>query len=394
MMRGNQTEGLVLPRLVEKTDFPEVDRVLVGLLGIFDGFFPARIRAFYVYGSYAHGRVTASSDLDLYVVFKDRIAPEERERLRHLRKCCGRLANKNLDIKGADEYSLFRYGLPVLSCNTRFLHGEDLRHRIPSNPVGFRHWAMHVPYGPNGLLAYLRRDQPHLVYPLGAIAPGEPFLGYDARRLRNQDGSMDKSVKMLPSAVMQLGMGLIGAQTGICPNNKASFPGLYREHIGDEWSGYLERVYDCCVLRCAGRIPTNDDLKREFSDLCEEALDFENHFLLRYRGFLLAELTSPRRQEDLSFTPEELAGPLFLRPARILGLVPPERRAGQTAEAEGEPFLKLPNIGQLRAAAMLGRVIYDDGEVHDALAARDDHEDPLLRMLVARSRQQISEALA
>ncbi len=298
MKETQRNMGGALPELAEKTDFPEVDRLLTGLVGIIEGCFPDRVTASYIFGSYAFGKVTPSSDLDLFVVFKDRISQEERERFQHLRRCCARLTHMNLDVKSADEYSLQRYGLPVLSCNTRFLHGEDLRDRIPENPVDFRNWALHVPYGPNGLLAHLRREQPAWIYPLGPIAPKDRFLGYDVRPIRNEDGSMDKSVKMLPSAVMQLGMGLIGAKTGICPNNKAVFPVQYRTHIGDEWSDYLDGVYEFCVLRCQGRLPEDEAMRDEFVALCRDALEFENHYLRRYREWLLAELTAPRRQEE------------------------------------------------------------------------------------------------
>jgi hypothetical protein len=61
------------PELIESTGDRQCDKIAQGVIGIFEGAFPGRVRGFYLRGSHASDTSIASSDLDLLIVFKDRI---------------------------------------------------------------------------------------------------------------------------------------------------------------------------------------------------------------------------------------------------------------------------------------------------------------------------------
>jgi hypothetical protein len=66
--------------LLYKTDNPQADEVLQGIVGIFELAFPSRIRGYFLVGSYAIGQPVAISDLDLVVLFKDNFVAGEHQR--------------------------------------------------------------------------------------------------------------------------------------------------------------------------------------------------------------------------------------------------------------------------------------------------------------------------
>jgi predicted nucleotidyltransferase len=64
------------PTLLFSTDNPTIDRVVSGLIAIFEHLFPNRVAGYYLLGSYANGTALPSSDLDLVMLFRDRFASE------------------------------------------------------------------------------------------------------------------------------------------------------------------------------------------------------------------------------------------------------------------------------------------------------------------------------
>jgi hypothetical protein len=65
-------------------------------------------------------------------------------------------------------------------------------------------------------------------------------------------------------------------------------------------------VHELCRNQWHYRIPTGEKDRHRLTQLCEQALAFQNHFLGRYRSHLLAELCSatPDRQ---TFVAQRLA---------------------------------------------------------------------------------------
>ena len=58
-------------------------------------------------------------------------------------------------------------------------------------------------------------------------------------------------------------------------------------------------VHELCRNRWRYRIPTDPADRRTLRGLCEQALGFQNHFLDRYRRYLLTELDADSNERQL-----------------------------------------------------------------------------------------------
>lgn len=91
---------------------------------------------------------------------------------------------------------------------------------------------------------------------------------------------------------------LIALATGRYVRDKSACVDLYREHVGDQWTELVVGVHELCRNQWHYRIPAAEEDRHRLRELCEQALAFQNHFLSRYRTYLLDELHSaaPHRQ--------------------------------------------------------------------------------------------------
>jgi hypothetical protein len=74
---------------------------------------------------------------------------------------------------------------------------------------------------------------------------------------------------------------------------------LYRTYINDEWTDLVEQVYARCKIRWGYRIPRTLGDRAQLRALCQRALAFENHFFSLYRTYLVQELHSSVRGNQL-----------------------------------------------------------------------------------------------
>jgi hypothetical protein len=280
------------PGLVESTGDRQCDRIAQGVIGIFEIAFPGRVRGFYLRGSHASGTSIAGSDLDLFIVFKDRFAdPAEYERAQALSAHCARLTPVLLEVILVGERGLRQpdgIGAALnLKLATRLLYGEDIRAELPLyDAETYVRSVVHTPY-----LSYTypvqRRNGP-LVYPLDHIDPDGPFFGFD----QWMDGADEPSTKLLIATVGWTATAIVALRSGQYVRDKAACVELYQKYVADEWTDLVTQVHDLCRNRWHYRLPADATDRQTLRDLCRRALDFQNHFLRLYREYQLAELAS------------------------------------------------------------------------------------------------------
>ncbi len=73
---------MVKPELIASTGDFRCDRIAQGVIGVFEATFPNRVRGYYLRGSRASGTSIGGSDIDLFVIFKDR-SPTSRSTTGH-----------------------------------------------------------------------------------------------------------------------------------------------------------------------------------------------------------------------------------------------------------------------------------------------------------------------
>ncbi|MPZ27421.1 MAG: hypothetical protein GEV12_13665 [Micromonosporaceae bacterium] len=305
------------------------------------------MRGCYLRGSYATGTRAAGSDLDLFVVFKDRF-PDDRVEVRSawaVARSCALLSPILLEIIVVSEHQLRQPDNHALAQNlkhaTRLLHGQDIRPDLPElQPDAYLRAVVDAPYS-NYTFPVQRRDSPVLTYPLRHLDPEGPFFGYDQWLVPGPDGIDVPSTKLLVGTVGWTATAIVALQTGRYVRDKRASVDLYREHVADQWTDLVAGVHELCRNRWHYLIPTAEPDRRQLRALCERALEFQNHFLRRYREFLLAELRSsaaPDRQ---------------LSAARRLGeLQFPDREvveALQQLRTDGQPEVRAAAVAALDA---------------------------------------------
>ncbi len=103
-------------------------------------------------------------------------------------------------------------------------------------------------------------------------------------------------------------------ETGLLVPRKSACVGMYREHIGDEWTELIAEAYEWCRNRWEYLIPSAPSERRRLRALCRRTLDLENH-ALRVRRDYLRRLAAAGDEADTAFAAEALDLVRFPSPA-------------------------------------------------------------------------------
>jgi predicted nucleotidyltransferase len=291
--------------LLASTGDARADQILRDVVALIEARLPDRVGGYYLVGSYAVGEARPSSDIDLIVLLKGELAEGDLERFAAARDACRRISPIQLDITLESEAKFLRIGGVWFQTASLFLYGEDIRPHIPRKPVE-QHIRdlMHSIYP---LLARVRGNPPVLTYPLDYPDPAGALRGYDVR-FRDRPESLRTPTKDLVNNVLGVAnvLLLLQARQYVGAGRKRDIPEQYRQWVGDEWATLVEDIFAYCRVGWDYRVPDAPGDRARLYELCEHALAFENHFLLRYKAFLLADLQQP-------------AAAIQLRAARRLG---------------------------------------------------------------------------
>ena len=292
----------MLPLLTSTGD-DRADAILCGAVSLWEAVFPERIRGYYLSGSYANASATPTSDLDLTIVFKDHYRSQVESDL--AQQVCAAIEALHpaifVDIRYLSEQSLQQADrvsvalqLKMSSC---LMYGEDIRDQITAIPdARYVRDAMHIPYFGS------RFGRPHLdvlTFPLDYPDPNGRFYGYDGWSLAIPGDMEQAGTKMLVVIVGRIATAIVALQSGAYVGTKGDSVTLYRKHIHDQWTDFVEQVYEACKVRWQYRIPTNTNDQEQLRALCQRALGFENHFFALYRSYLLDALHTSQPEDQL-----------------------------------------------------------------------------------------------
>lgn len=250
--------------------------------------FPGRVRGYYLLGSHAASDSLPTSDLDLLVLFRDRLVDAERARAEAIRARCVASSPAELDIELAAEADLSAGLDPNFKLASQLIAGDDVRDAYPLVPLD--EWVrdrMHSSYW--RIITLFARPLPvtlPLMYPDG----GDAFYGYTRRPTRLPGGGEAPGTRDLIRSVGWAATALLALRAGVFVALKRDCHTLYRAHIGDEWSDLLEALYVRCRAAWQYLIPGDAAGRAELRDLCGRTLGFENAFMRIYRDYLLGEL--------------------------------------------------------------------------------------------------------
>ncbi len=271
-----------------------IDRVLQGIVTLFEASLPGRVRGYYLLGSYANGTAVAISDIDLIALFAGALDASERALAERLVEGCALLSPTRLDIVICDEASIEASSggeVVLLRFDGRLLYGADTRASLalPPLPIYTRETLAAACY----FIVHILRGVEWLEYPLGYPDPKGEFYGYDAIHIAEwYPPGTQRGVKELVTTATRIARAQLALQAGRYAGSKGGSAADYGVYLHSPWSDLPQALYEQGKLRWSYAIPTAAEDRRALRALCARMLSFENDFLARYRDELLALLRS------------------------------------------------------------------------------------------------------
>lgn len=270
-----------------------IDNVLSQLVERYESRFPGRVRAYYLAGSYLDGKAVAGSDIDLYVLFKDAfLSDDEAEQAEKLVLDCAGLTPLRLDLSARSEEthaSLRSYTRVAIKQHSLLLYGEDTRAAmsLPDHEE-YRREATEM------ALEFLLRQRKTgtLIYPLAYPDPAGPFFGYDQPQQLMPTDPTQPGMRLMVEVASRITTALLALKTESYISTKWEGVQAYRRLLNDEWTAFIETMFEKGKLRWNYALPGGAEERAELRSLCEQMLAFENHYLLVYRAYLLELLHS------------------------------------------------------------------------------------------------------
>jgi hypothetical protein len=262
--------------LTYSTGHERIDTILRGLVGIWEMAFPDRVRAYYLTGSYSDGTAMPSSDVDLSVLFRDGFTHvEEESAADQLADYCAQISPVELDMVPLAEEIVFPLRAAGVKLASQIIYGEDVRGRMPLPPLA--DYVRHAMDLTSRLIRRLHQTGDVLPFSLGYPDPDGPFYGYD-----RGDGA---ALKDLVTTMGLAATAILAFKAGQYVSGKRDCLRLYRACIDDEWTGFLEEIYERCRNQWGYRVPVGQEDRECLRQLCRQTLAFENHFLSLYREY-------------------------------------------------------------------------------------------------------------
>ena len=239
-------------------------------------------------GSYADATGIATSDLDLIVVLRGRRSDADERAAALVFDRCNATSPLPLDCNLEDDASLAAGAVPMFKLASVPVYGDDIRNDVPLLPID--QWARQRMHAAYWLVSHVWGRPSPLALPVGFPNPSAPFRGYVNRTVPGPGGEELPSTRNLIRVIGWTATALIAWQAGAYVARKRDCHTMYRQQIGDAWADLLEAIYERCRNAWHCLIPSSVDEQAELAAICERALAFENHFLHRYRTFVLEEL--------------------------------------------------------------------------------------------------------
>ncbi len=273
--------------LYTSTGNQQVDEILRGTIGILETLFPGRIRAYYLHGSFVDNTGIVTSDIDLCLVPKGKFTAEEREKMQRIMHFSSLFSPFMVEMMALDEASLLQNGHFRIKSASCLLWGDNLRESMPEQTLD-QYLRLYARF-PFLYIAQMLRNVETVGFPLSYPQPTGEFYGYDQQQLppRNE---RQHNIKKLVTSVCWTATVLVAWYAGKTVGGKRASVQMYREHVHDEWTTFIEEVYDRGNRQWHYLVPREPEERRRLRELCAQTLAFEKHYLSRYKGYLLAEL--------------------------------------------------------------------------------------------------------
>jgi hypothetical protein len=269
------------------TGYPNVDQLLIDLIGSYERSGNDRIRGYYLVGSYSDRSAVPDSDIDMGVLFKGSLTDDERQRFRHLTHECSLLSPIRLDCSAIDEAHFLKEAAAGAKM-ALVVYGEDVLDQIPLEPIEKRIRRSMI--GAFHYMWILRQKAQNLVFPLAYPDTDGVFFGYERWGTFYGGSAFGPGIRVIVNMVTQVATTTVALKAHQHVGTKSQSIQLYRKHIGDRWAAFLEDVYNTFKTEWQYRLPESEVERDRLGALCSQLLGLENDFLAMCREPLLASL--------------------------------------------------------------------------------------------------------
>lgn len=279
------------------TGTPRIDTLIQGIVNLYEMLFPKRIRGYYLLGSYHDGSATYTSDIDLMIIFRDEFLEGEEQQAIHTKQICRQIASIHVDLPAFSEAMLINQDTIGLKLASSFIYGEDIREQIQLPSIDT--YLHNIADAPIRFMTRLLRQVTRASYPLTYPNPNKPFLGY-VNLTTLADNTQVEDTKNLILVGCWITTVTVALKTRQYVLGKSDGIRLHREHINDEWSDFIEKLYTTCKSEWGYIVPMDATEREWLEQMCVRMLDFENHFLSILREWLLSQLQDTHVIESLN----------------------------------------------------------------------------------------------
>lgn len=299
--------------LISSTGVPRVDAILQGVIELTETRFPGRILCWYLGGSHSDGSGvrrlsgTHASDLDLFAVFREKIAPEEQRGFYELIASCNKLSPVVLDAHETSEHDLTDGELApsilhaLIKQYSLHLFGEDIRNRVVAlDDDAFLHQVILHALFHMGTVRQrgVPRTFPLKVpmhYPIEVPDDSQPYFGYELSRKIEGRPVSSPGTRLIVAVGLWIASFYLVKQTGIRVGRKTEVVALYPSKVGDQWTPFVVDLLEICKRQWEYALPEDEASMQRLKEWCHQLLIFENQFLADLRPYLLEQLKSPNR---------------------------------------------------------------------------------------------------
>ena len=253
-------------------------------------FFDFEVSSIYLMGSYIDGTQVDSSDLDFAVIYNEADPQRVKEIKQFFDTYSRDYFRKEIDlymisidqIRNLEKDSLLtREGILNVKIASELVYGTDIRDQISIADIGsYVEMTVATPFffmqkvrGTNGSLTHNA-----LRYPREA----DYFFGYLDHV---QDTHLGLETKPMLTLIGWICTSRIALQAGELVGKKSDVKKLYKKHINDEWTQFVDDAYQLIRSELAYKLPQTPAQKEALRNLCQSLLAFEKAYIKEYEHF-------------------------------------------------------------------------------------------------------------
>ncbi len=274
--------------LLATTGHRQVDEIVASIVTAYEATLPNQALGYYLGGSWADGTAIDLSDIDRCILYETKPDDEE-ERQRAIDVWSSLSSPIHLDVimRAIDLLPVRPIEIVSLKMASCLMYGRDVRDRLLWPSVdSYRSDATGRAYD---FIGRVQRRAVAVPLPLAYPAPEEEFYGYDRKRVPWYPAGIERGLKELVTAVAHIATAILVIRTGRFVGSKAESVRVYRDGIGDEWTDYLDVLYQKGKHAWGYQVPVDAADRHLLRDLCQRTLGFEHYSLALYQSEIFSQ---------------------------------------------------------------------------------------------------------